>query len=75
MSIPFAKGHGTGNDFIILPDDEASLVLTAEQVQALTNRRTGLGADGVLRVIPTERAAEPEVRSQASLAQIGRAHV
>ena len=68
MTISFAKGHGTGNDFIIVPDDDATLVLTAEQVRALTNRRMGLGADGVLRVVPTERAAEAEIRAQAPLA-------
>lgn len=68
MSIPFAKGHGTGNDFIIVPDDDARLVLTSAQVRALTHRRTGIGADGVLRVVPTDQASEPEVRAQASLA-------
>lgn len=46
----FAKGHGTGNDFIILPDPDARLDLRPEVVAALCDRRTGIGADGVLRV-------------------------
>ncbi|QNI06473.1 diaminopimelate epimerase [Mycobacterium kubicae] len=46
----FAKGHGTQNDFVLLPDVEAELTLTAAGVAALCDRRRGLGADGVLRV-------------------------
>ncbi|MBF6195038.1 diaminopimelate epimerase [Nocardia sp. CDC186] len=46
----FTKGHGTENDFVVLPDPRARLALTAEQVGALCDRRRGLGADGVLRV-------------------------
>lgn len=48
--IEFTKGHGTENDFVVLPDPRARLALTAEQVGALCDRRRGLGADGVLRV-------------------------
>ena len=47
----YAKGHGTGNDFIILPDLEDRLPLSAELVRQLCDRRTGIGADGVLRVV------------------------
>jgi len=46
----FAKGHGTQNDFVLLPDLEARLDLTPAAVAALCDRRRGLGADGVLRV-------------------------
>src|SRR5207302_3371291 len=46
----FAKGHGTQNDFVLLRDLEAKLLLTPAIVSALCNRRRGLGADGVLRV-------------------------
>ena len=48
----FVKGHGTENDFVILPDPEGTLELTAEQVRRLCDRRAGIGADGVLRVAP-----------------------
>lgn len=50
--IAFAKGHGTGNDFVILPDLDNALTLSAERVQALCDRRFGLGGDGILRVAP-----------------------
>jgi diaminopimelate epimerase len=46
----FDKGHGTQNDFVLLPDVDAELTLTPERVAALCDRRRGLGADGVLRV-------------------------
>lgn len=46
----FAKGHGTQNDFVLLPDVEAELTLSVARVAALCDRRRGLGADGVLRV-------------------------
>ena len=46
----FAKGHGTQNDFVVLPDLAAQLDLAPSAVAALCDRRRGLGADGVLRV-------------------------
>jgi diaminopimelate epimerase len=51
MSMQFAKGHGTGNDFVILPDPDGQLELTPELVAAVCDRRRGIGADGVLRVV------------------------
>lgn len=54
----FTKGHGTGNDFVILPDPDNRLDLTPGLVAALCDRRRGLGGDGVLRVV--RAAAHPE---------------
>ncbi|MER7456887.1 diaminopimelate epimerase [Micromonospora sp. NPDC126480] len=47
----FTKGHGTGNDFVILPDPDGALDLTSGLVAALCDRRRGIGGDGVLRVV------------------------
>src|ERR1022692_4043717 len=47
----FAKGHGTENDFVLLPDFEDDLALTPALVTRLCDRRAGLGGDGVLRVV------------------------
>lgn len=47
----FAKGHGTRNDFVILPDVEGVLDLTPARVAYLCDRRSGIGADGVLRIV------------------------
>jgi len=53
----FAKGHGTENDFVLLPDFEDNLCLTPALVTRLCDRRAGLGGDGVLRVVLA--AAQP----------------
>ncbi len=52
------KGHGTENDFVIVPDLDGALDLTPELVRALCDRHTGLGADGVLRVVRSENTPE-----------------
>jgi diaminopimelate epimerase len=49
VSVRFVKGHGTENDFVVLPDtDEADF--DVDLVRALCDRRAGIGADGVLRL-------------------------
>jgi diaminopimelate epimerase len=52
------KGHGTENDFVIVPDLEGALELTPRLVRALCDRHSGIGADGVLRVVRSENAPE-----------------
>ncbi|QRP44094.1 diaminopimelate epimerase [Amycolatopsis sp. FDAARGOS 1241] len=56
--IEFLKGHGTQNDFVLLPDAAGRLDLTPERVAALCDRRRGLGADGVLRVVRASALGE-----------------
>ena len=62
----FLKGHGTENDFVLLPDPDGTQVLTADLVQRLCDRRAGIGADGVLRVVPS--ALEPQSSAYAGQA-------
>ncbi|WP_413464455.1 diaminopimelate epimerase [Corynebacterium sp. 22KM0430] len=50
----YAKGHGTGNDFLIIPDEHGERDLTPERVARLADRHKGLGADGILRVVRRE---------------------
>jgi diaminopimelate epimerase len=52
------KGHGTENDFVIVPDLAGELKITSAQVRALCDRRAGIGADGILRVVRSENADE-----------------
>jgi diaminopimelate epimerase len=54
----FTKGHGTGNDFVIVPDPDGALLLTPERVAQLCDRRFGIGADGVLRVVRAAKDAD-----------------
>ncbi|MBN4926351.1 diaminopimelate epimerase [Hoyosella rhizosphaerae] len=63
--MPFSKGHGTQNDFVILPDTEAQLSLTESLVTALCDRQQGIGADGVLRVARTSALIEAGVLESA----------
>jgi len=62
----FTKGHGTENDFVLVPDLEGLRDLTAQQVALLADRRAGIGGDGVIRVVPTSLSSEPQVLAQAS---------
>jgi len=66
-SVLFTKGHGTGNDFVILPDPDGALELTPRLVAALCDRHRGLGADGVLRVV--RAAKHPDAAGYAAEAE------
>src|SRR5829696_8042339 len=57
-TIAFTKGHGTGNDFILIPDPDGDLRLSDAQVAVLCDRRFGIGADGILRVVRSTAIAE-----------------
>jgi diaminopimelate epimerase len=57
----FAKGHGTQNDFVLLPDLDGRLPLEPAAVAALCDRRRGIGADGILRVTTAGAAGEAGV--------------
>ena len=57
-SIAFTKGHGTGNDFVIVPDPDGALELSDDQIAVLCDRRFGIGGDGILRVVRTHAIDE-----------------
>jgi len=59
MTVEFTKGHGTGNDFILVLDRAGQMDFSAQQVAAMCDRHFGIGADGVIIVKPT--AKDPEV--------------
>ena len=48
MKIPFSKYHGAGNDFVLIDDRSGSYQLTTSQIADICNRRTGVGADGLM---------------------------
>lgn len=54
-TIHWTKGHGTENDFVLLLDEDGSCDVDAHTVRELCDRRRGVGADGVLRAVPTDR--------------------
>lgn len=58
QTVSFTKGHGTGNDFVVIPDADSTLDLSDDQVAVLCDRRFGIGADGILRVVRSAALAE-----------------
>ncbi len=62
MTFSWLKGHGTENDFVLLPDHDGTIhgELDGAFVAALCHRRRGVGADGVMRVV---RSSALEVES------------
>ncbi|MFD5060947.1 diaminopimelate epimerase [Streptomyces sp. NPDC058394] len=65
--IAFLKGHGTENDFVIVPDPDDAVDLPASVVARLCDRRAGIGGDGLLHVVRS--AAHPEARVMAGEAE------
>ncbi len=57
----FTKAHGTGNDFILVPDPDDQISLTPALVRALCDRHLGLGGDGVIRLAPARPGVEADV--------------
>lgn len=49
--LPFAKGHGTGNDFVLVSDPDGTRDIAPDQAAALCNRHLGIGADGLIRAV------------------------
>ncbi|NDC48694.1 MAG: diaminopimelate epimerase [Micrococcales bacterium] len=56
--LQFTKGHGTGNDFIVVLDRDGSIELSESQVAKLCDRHFGIGADGFIRVVPSSKIRE-----------------
>ncbi|MEH7110259.1 diaminopimelate epimerase [Bacillus sp. JJ1764] len=60
MRIEFIKGHGSGNDFFII-DEITNQYAFSEQERAdmarlLCDRKTGMGADGILFIMKSDHA-------------------
>ena len=53
----FTKMHGAGNDFIILRDEQEELTpeILSSLAKKLCTRRLGLGADGLMLVVPARQ--------------------
>lgn len=67
QTVPFTKGHGTGNDFVIVPDPDGALHLSDDQVAVLCDRRFGIGGDGILRVVRARSLPEGEEAAAAGV--------
>ena len=51
IDFQFTKGQGTGNDFVLYLDESGERALTPKAIAKICDRRFGIGADGVIRVV------------------------
>jgi diaminopimelate epimerase len=56
--LEMTKHHGAGNDFLVLIDPGDETPLDGHAVRALCDRRFGVGADGLIRVLDGGEAAD-----------------
>jgi len=58
QGLGFSKGHGTGNDFVLVADPDGVREISAAAVAALCDRHRGIGADGLIRAVPSRLLPE-----------------
>jgi diaminopimelate epimerase len=56
MRVDFAKMNGAGNDFVLIDDRAQKLKLSRDQVTRICDRHRGIGADGLILLIPAKSA-------------------
>ena len=68
----FAKLHGLGNDFVLLDFRQGGEPLPAQRALALCDRNRGIGADGVLTLLPGGAGSAGDGRSPQGGALVAR---
>ena len=56
MKNGFFRGHGLGNDYIVMDPKALSFKLTPTNIALICNRHWGLGSDGILTTVPSKKA-------------------
>jgi len=54
--IPFSKGHGLGNDYVVIEARHLAAPLSNGAIVKICDRNLGVGSDGILLLVPTTRA-------------------
>lgn len=62
MSFEFTKMHGLGNDYFFVDTEKFALADPAAISRAMSHRHLGVGADGLILIIPGENGAEFKMR-------------
>ena len=52
----FVKSHALGNDYIVMDPQALSFPLTAPAIRMICDRHRGVGSDGILAPVPSQRA-------------------
>lgn len=56
MQNSFVKSHGLGNEYIVLDQDNITFELSVKAIQKICNVHFGIGSDGILLKVPTQKA-------------------
>jgi diaminopimelate epimerase len=54
--ISFGRGHGLGNDYLVMEERQLPRPLSPAAIQRICDRNWGVGSDGILLLVPTARA-------------------
>lgn len=63
--VAFTKGHGTGNDFVLITDPDGELEIGPDDVRTSCDRHRGIGADGLIRAVRSRHLPEGRVLLQS----------
>jgi diaminopimelate epimerase len=58
----FVRGHGLGNDYLVVDGATFGISLTPERIVAICDRHTGVGSDGILERVPAPAGFDAAVR-------------
>lgn len=56
MENGFFKGHGLGNDYLVMDPKKLTFELTPERIEKICDRNWGVGSDGILTLEASDRA-------------------
>src|SRR5213593_5121550 len=54
MVLEFTKMNGAGNDFVLVDNRQETIKLARDQIVRLCDRHRGVGADGIILLIPCQ---------------------
>lgn len=52
----FFRGHGLGNDYLVMDPNDLKFKLTSKNIKSICDRNWGLGSDGILALVPSKKA-------------------
>lgn len=58
----FVRGHGLGNDYLVVDGESFGVELTTARIVAICDRHTGVGSDGILERVPAPAGFDAAVR-------------
>lgn len=56
MKNGFFRGHGLGNDYLVMDPKDLTFKLTPKTIKAICDRNWGLGSDGILTLVSSRKA-------------------